>query len=194
MGHICRQAIGRHRIGIIQHACADWSIGVAFLELNGDFLANARNRDHAPVLTGPGHDAPHPTRRGIVLFADAVPIELNLDATVFIGVYFITRRAGHNGSLKPQQLGPRRDLRRAEWLCLGNDVKDDAVGILVVLVHRDRAVKQRLFGFLVLVIGFNLQVMHRMRQQIFHIIMFARMVLHLEGLANAKGTDVTGTA
>ena len=48
-----RQPVGRHRLGVVDAADDDRLVGVAFEEVDDDFLADARDVDDAPLLAGP---------------------------------------------------------------------------------------------------------------------------------------------
>ena len=54
LGHVGRQRVGRLVVGVVDAAGDDRPVGVAFQEIDDDFLADARQLDSAPGVAGPG--------------------------------------------------------------------------------------------------------------------------------------------
>src|SRR5207244_4354952 len=69
-----------------------------------------------PALAGPGLRHAHPARALRVELAVAVPVELQLDAAVRVGVQLLARRAGDHRGLRPDDLRLARAAGRAELL------------------------------------------------------------------------------
>src|SRR5713226_939011 len=84
-GHVIGKSVGRHLVVVVDAAGDDGAVGVAFEEFDDDFLADAGNVDGAPVFAGPGLGDADPAGTVFVLLTEAVPVELDFHAAVFIG-------------------------------------------------------------------------------------------------------------
>jgi len=112
LGHVARQGIGGFVDTIVNDAGAKGPVDIAALELDDDFHADPRDREHAPVLATPGHHRPYPARRCLITFAQPVPGKDHLDAAIFVGVNFLVARPRHLGGQQRWHLGPGCQLRR----------------------------------------------------------------------------------
>src|SRR5207249_3728657 len=77
-------------------------------------LADAGNRHRAPAFAGAELRAANPAGAFVVLFALAVPIELDLHAAVFIGVDLFALRSHDEGRLHALNGRAASDPRRTE--------------------------------------------------------------------------------
>src|SRR5262249_14659939 len=50
---LIRQGIRRFGFAVVNGTSDDWPIGIAIEKFDDDLLANARNEDRAPILSGP---------------------------------------------------------------------------------------------------------------------------------------------
>jgi len=100
LGLVGGQGVGRHLAVVVDAAGDERLVGVAFEEVDDDFLADARQGHHAPVLARPGLRHAHPAGGVFVALAVAVPVELNLHPPVLVGVNLFARRAGDDGGLR----------------------------------------------------------------------------------------------
>src|SRR5690554_6031456 len=104
-GLVCRQLTG-HRVGaVVQTATDQRLIRVAFQKTDQYFHADARDGDAAPVVAGPAAGHPQPAAGVGVGQAFAIPVELDLDAALFVTVDFFAGRAGDHGGLLAQHPG-----------------------------------------------------------------------------------------
>src|SRR5262249_53916661 len=99
---------------VVDAAGNERPIGIAIEEIDDDFLTDARIEDHAPVFAGPRLGHAHPARAVLILLAQAVPEELNLDPSVFIGVNLLAFRPDDDGRLRSLHEGLMRTPRRAK--------------------------------------------------------------------------------
>src|SRR5216683_3787620 len=114
-GHVIGKSVGRHLLVIVDTASDDGAVGVALEEFDDDFLADAGNVDGTPVLAGPGLGNADPAGTVFVFLAEAVPVELNFLAAVFVGIDFFPSGAYDDSGLCALHQGPGCQSRRPEW-------------------------------------------------------------------------------
>src|SRR5207244_9378931 len=97
-----------------------------------DFLADARDVDHPPLLAGPGSADATPARAVGIVLALRVPMELDFHATVLVGEDFLPGRTDHHRRLSSlyHRLGGRP---------LGSKRQSHRNAGEVVLIHKLRA-------------------------------------------------------
>ncbi len=110
--HVGRQVPRRHLVAVIDPAGNDRLVRVALQEINDDLLADARDHHAAPILAGPGLSDPHPAGTGLVGLAVAVPVELHLDPSVFVGPDLLAGFADDDSGLRTPHCGFRGGARR----------------------------------------------------------------------------------
>src|SRR5713226_260078 len=117
-GHVIRKSVGGHLFVVVDAAGDDGAVGIAFEEFDDDFLADAGDVDGAPVLAGPGLRNADPTGTVLVLFAHAIPEELDFHAAVFIGINLLAGGTNYNRRLRALHNGfgsePLRAIRHGE--------------------------------------------------------------------------------
>src|SRR5690242_16059377 len=77
------------------------SVRIATEELDEHLLTDARNDGAAEARAGPRLVGRDPARAQIVSLALAVPMKVNADARIFVGVDLVARRADDGGALDP---------------------------------------------------------------------------------------------
>ena len=112
------EAVRGHLDAVVDGAGDDGPVGVALDEIDDDLLPDARDVDGAPVLAGPRLGDADPARGGLVGLAAAVPVELDFDPPVLVGVDLLARGADDDGGLAPLDdglgggaRGPELDVR-----------------------------------------------------------------------------------
>ena len=95
---------------------------------------------HNPRLAGAGLDDADEAAARLVLLAETVPMELDFDATVYIGVDFVARRPDHDRRLGTEDARAGRPLRRAVLVRGGHQFEFD--GQILVLAIR-RSIRRR---------------------------------------------------
>src|SRR5262249_20601781 len=93
------QVVRRHVLAVVDATDDDRLIGIAFEEGDDDFLADARQVDHPPVLAGPALRDSDPARAVLVAMPFAVPVELHLHAPEVVNEDLLTGRPDHFGGL-----------------------------------------------------------------------------------------------
>ena len=90
----------------MRQAHDDRAVDIAFDEVDQDFLADSGDELAAPVGAGTAVRYAHPGGGFVVQVGGALgmvlrslPVELQFDAAVFVGVDFFTCRADHGGGL-----------------------------------------------------------------------------------------------
>src|SRR5262245_44468209 len=73
-----------HLLGVVDAADDDGLVRVAFEKIDDDLLPNARHVGDAPAFASPDRRNSHPAGAIGVVFAFAVPVELDLDTAIFI--------------------------------------------------------------------------------------------------------------
>src|SRR5262249_40462812 len=117
------EAERRQLLCVVDAAGDDRLIRITLEEGDDDFLRDARRRDRAPALAGPGMRDANPARAVLVLLAAAIPVELHLHAAVLVGVDLVTRRADDDRGLRTLHEWFWRLALRAELLRAGHDGK-----------------------------------------------------------------------
>ncbi len=115
LGLVSGQRVRRHLLRIVDAADDDRLIGIAFEKVNDDFLLDARDVDHAPLLSRQRRSHAHPAGTVRVILSLAVPVKLNFNPAVFIGENLLARRAHDDRRLsslhhrfRSQSLRPER--------------------------------------------------------------------------------------
>src|ERR1051326_2394354 len=111
---VVRQRPGRHRLAVVERADHHRVVGIALQEVDQDLLADARQVEHAPFLAGERLRHAHPAGAVLVGLAVAVPVELQLDAAVLVGVDVLAGRADHARGLRALHDRLGREPRRPE--------------------------------------------------------------------------------
>src|SRR3982750_3625228 len=90
-GHrlVLRQLIRRHVKWVIYTARDHWLIRISVNKMDDDLHADARNKHRAPLFSSPRLCDRQPARIHTIGLALAVPIEVDLDTTVFVSEYFL---------------------------------------------------------------------------------------------------------
>ena len=114
--HIGGQRVGRHLLGVVNTPGDDGVVRVTFEKIHDDFLADTRDGDHAPILTGPRVRNSHPARAVFVFLTLAVPMKLHLHPAVFVCVDFIAAWADDDGRLRTLHKWLRSNALWTEWL------------------------------------------------------------------------------
>ena len=183
---LARQAVGRRRVAVVEHADDERSVGVPLLELHDDLLPDAGHGEHAPALAGPGHHRAHPAGGALVALALPVPVELHPDAAVLVGVDLLPFRPDHGGGVDPGDLWPGSRERRAVGLALGHRGKGHAVGPL----PRRELPGERLHPRQGAVLGEQAQAVRRARDEVARVLRREWVVGELEGGPSGEGADV----
>ncbi len=109
------QRVRRHFLRIVNAADDDRLIGIAFEKVDDHFLLDARDVDHAPLLSRQRRSDAHPARAVRVILALTVPVKLNFNPAVFVGENLFARRAHDDRRLSSlhhrfgcQSLRPKR--------------------------------------------------------------------------------------
>src|SRR5712692_2552876 len=134
-GLMVGQLVGWHLVGVVDAAGDDRPVGVAFKELDDNFLSHARSPDGPPILPGPRVGDADPTGALVVLFAYAVPEELYLHPAVLIGVDLLAAGSHDHGHLGSLHKRPRREPGRTK----GHGGRDADKGVRVTLARATRA-------------------------------------------------------
>ena len=103
-----------HLFGVVHPARDDGAVGIAFEKIDNDFLADARGPNPAPLFAGPRLRGADPARALIVVLAHPVPVELDFDPAVFVGVNLLARWTDHHRGLRPLHQVLGGDSRRPE--------------------------------------------------------------------------------
>ncbi|HEX9911266.1 MAG TPA: hypothetical protein VGA86_10290, partial [Desulfatiglandales bacterium] len=80
------KGVRRHQIRIVNPACDERLIRVAFEKVYNDLLADPRCKDGAILSAGKDARYTYPAGRFIILLPFPVPVKLHLDPAVFVGV------------------------------------------------------------------------------------------------------------
>src|SRR5260370_10255471 len=99
-GLMVGQLAGWHVVSVVYAASDNRLVGVAFEEVHNDFLADAGNEDGAPVGAGPRLGDADEAGGVFIVFAFAVPMELDFHAAEFIGKNLLTFWTDHDGGLR----------------------------------------------------------------------------------------------
>src|SRR5205807_1218870 len=91
-----REGVGRRRDRVVEAPHHDRPIRVAFHEANSDLPTDAWQEHGA---AGGDLGRAHPQARVIVVFAEAIPVELGLHAAVLVAVDLLPGGAGRHGAL-----------------------------------------------------------------------------------------------
>jgi hypothetical protein len=79
----------------------DGLVGVAFQEIDDDFLADPRDVDDTPLLVRPGGSDADPARAVGVVLPLPVSVELDLHAAALVGEDLLAGRADDDGRPRP---------------------------------------------------------------------------------------------
>ncbi len=115
------ERIRRLVVFIVDASGDDGPIGVAFEEIDDDFLTDARREEDPVVFAGPILGNADPATGFLMAFGGGIPEKFHFDAAVFIGPDFFTILADDDRGLRPLNTGFGRDACRAEWDSGGND-------------------------------------------------------------------------
>ena len=107
-----RQIIRWHHVSVINAAYDDRLIGIAFQKIDHYLHANARDKDGAPFFPGPWLRDANPTGTIGVLFALAIPMELNFHSPVLVSEDLFAFGSNDNRRLRSSDCGFDGDLRR----------------------------------------------------------------------------------
>ncbi|OMP13496.1 hypothetical protein COLO4_01559, partial [Corchorus olitorius] len=181
---IARQGPGRHVGGVVDAARDDGIVRVAVQEIHDHFLPDARDRDRPEPRARPARRHAHPAAGVLVHRPQPVPVELHLDAAVFVRPDFLACRAYDHcrlwacgawlGCFSGGGVGQARGLgREAEFL--------ERALLLVVLERLARlgAVERGTARILVQVVG-------DARDEVLPVLVAARVVLQGKGVARRE--------
>ena len=107
------QLPGHHVLVVVDRADDERPVGIAVEEVHDDLVADPRQGEHAVALAGPGLRDAHPARAVLVLLAEPVPVELDLDPAVLVGLDLVAAGTDDDRRLRAGDHRPRRDARRA---------------------------------------------------------------------------------
>src|SRR5207249_5730069 len=102
----------RHHLRIVNAAHHDGPVRVAFLEIDDDFLSDARDVDHAPLFSRPWRSHTHPARAIAITLAHAVPVKLHFDAAIFIDENLVSLGSDDHRGLRTEYARKRCLARR----------------------------------------------------------------------------------
>src|SRR4029453_18858680 len=94
----------------------DGLVRVTLQEVDDHLLANARNRNPAPVLARPRAGDTDPAARVLIFLALTFPVELHLDPAVLVAVDLLAAGPDHHRGLRAAHRGPWRRPPRTELL------------------------------------------------------------------------------
>ena len=106
--------VGRHLVGVVDHADDDRLVGVAFEMVDDHLLADPRPERGPPAPAGGELRDADPAGALLVVLPLAVPVELDLHPAVLVGVELLTRRADDDGGLRAGDDRLGRDPLRPE--------------------------------------------------------------------------------
>src|SRR4030042_5937906 len=95
------KGVRRHQIRIVNPACDERLIRVAFEKVYNDLLADPRCKDGAILSAGKDARYTYPAGRFIILLPFPVPVKLHLDPAVFVGVNLLAFGSNHHCGLDP---------------------------------------------------------------------------------------------
>ncbi|MNJ29995.1 hypothetical protein D3C77_245790 [compost metagenome] len=114
MGFVGRQRPRRGVLAVVEAAHDQRAIGVTVEEHYHHFVTDPRDLDAAEATTGAGLGDADPAGAVVVVFAVAVPVELDLHPAQFVGEDFFSGRANDDGGLRPGNGRSRGGQLRAE--------------------------------------------------------------------------------
>ena len=114
-------------VGVVEAAGNYGAIGITFQEFDDDLVPDARQLHGAPAEAGDALRDADPAGAIVIVFADAVPVELYFDAAVFVGIDFFALGAGDEGGLRTVNKGTGSDSCRAKGGLRGNGFEAVAV-------------------------------------------------------------------
>src|SRR5580698_3534083 len=88
-----RQFIGRHCVGVVDAPDHDGTVRIPFSEPDNHLMADARNKNRAPLLTSPHGPHTQPARTVAVILPRPIPMELHLHASVLVGEDLLAARS-----------------------------------------------------------------------------------------------------
>ena len=94
------QVVRGHLLRVVNAPGDDRVIRVTADEVDDDLLADARNVDEAPLLARPWLRDANPATAILVLIVVAIPIEMHLNPTVFVGVNLLSSRTDDHRRLR----------------------------------------------------------------------------------------------
>ena len=192
---VAGEVIGGHRVLVVEHAGADRAIRVALFELDHHLLSDPRHRDHAPALARPWRHDTDPAACLLVALAVAVPVELDLYAAVFVGPDLFPRLADDGGGMHAGDAGPGRCQRRAELFGLGDRAEHAGIDIARDLLGEIHVARLEIVAQVPLLeIGVDLQVMHRIGDDVIRVGLAVRVILELEGEPGGQRAHAAGAA
>src|SRR5690606_532896 len=100
LGLVLGQGEGRRVLGVVDTAGHQRPVGVALQKLDDDLHPDPRDELRAPAHARPALRAADPTRGLGGVARLLLPVELDLDAAVLVGVDLLARRAGHDRRLR----------------------------------------------------------------------------------------------
>src|SRR5262249_3661379 len=127
---VIRQRVRRHHFSVVDAADDDRLIGISFEKVDDHLLSNSRNVNHSPLLARPHRPDSYPAGTVQIVFSLAVPVKLNLHATVLVGKYLFSWRADDHGGLG--SLNER--LRRGSHWAERQGERDTREGVLIAQV------------------------------------------------------------
>src|SRR2546427_751996 len=175
-----RQRPGRHVGRVVDAARDQRVVRVAIEEVDDDFMPYAGNGDGPEPRACPVRGHADPAAGVLVHGAQAVPVELHLDAAVFVGPDFFSGRAHDDGGLRARGVRLGRGAR-------GRVGKTRGLGLQLVAlegaVFRGAALGARGHGTDA---GVLLQVVAQARDQVLLVLVAARVVVEAEGVARGQ--------
>src|SRR4030042_1205047 len=108
------KGVRRHQIRIVNPACDERLIRVAFEKVYNDLLADPRCKDGAILSAGKEARYTYPAGRFIILLPFTVPVKLHLDPAVFVGVNLLAFGSNYHCGLDSLNNGPGGFSLRSE--------------------------------------------------------------------------------
>src|SRR5205085_1988687 len=94
-----RQFQRRHDFSVINSPNDQWMVGTPFEKAHNYLLPDVRHKHPAPTLSSPRLGDSDPAGGAVISFGVAVPVKMNFDAGIFVGVNGLTGGADHLGRL-----------------------------------------------------------------------------------------------
>ena len=102
------QFVRGHFHRVVDAAGDDRIVRVATEKINNNFLTDPRNVNHAPCFTRPRCTHSKPAATVFIFLAVAIPIKLNFDTTIFVGINLLAGGPNDKRRLWPVSARLRR--------------------------------------------------------------------------------------
>ena len=114
-----RKAPWRRHCAVVQTTQYNRPVGIAVDEVNQHFFTDTRCVDRAVSRTGRTLRYPNPVGAVFIHFAVAVPMELDFNIAILVGINLFSGRTRYRRRLCTQYFGFRRFKGRAVWVGFG---------------------------------------------------------------------------